>query len=118
VSHKSEVITCFKDYVAKSEAHFNQKIVHLYCDNGREYLSGETREFCKQKRITYHLTVPYTPQQNSVAERMNRTLTEKARAIVHSAGLNKRFWGEAVLTAAYLVNRSPSKAIKTDKIMV
>jgi transposase InsO family protein len=115
MSHKSEVITCFKDYVAKSEAHFNQKIVHLYCDNGREYLSGEMREFCKQKGITYHLTVPYTPQQNSVAECMNRTLTEKARAMVHSAGLNKRFWGEAVLTAAYLVNRSPSKAIKTDK---
>jgi hypothetical protein len=54
MSHKSEVITCFKDYVAKSEAHFNQKIVHLYCDNGREYLSGETREFCKQKRITFN----------------------------------------------------------------
>jgi transposase InsO family protein len=77
MSHKSEVITCFKDYVAKSEAHFNQKIVHLYCDNWREYLSGEMREFCKQKGITYHLTVPYTPQQNSVAKRMNRTLTEK-----------------------------------------
>jgi transposase InsO family protein len=94
----------------------NQKIVHLYCDNGREYLSGEIGEFCKQKWITYHLTVPYTPQQNSVAERMNRTLTEKTRAMVHSAGLNKRFWGgEAVLTAAYLVHRSPSEAIKTDK---
>jgi transposase InsO family protein len=79
------------------------------------YLSGEMGEFCKQKWITYHLMVPYTPQQNSVAERMNRTLTEKTRAMVHNAGLNKRFWGEAVLTAAYLVNRSPSEAIKTDK---
>jgi transposase InsO family protein len=53
-----------------------KKIVHLYCDNGREYLSGEMREFCKQKEITY-LTVPNTPQQNSVTERMNRILTEK-----------------------------------------
>jgi transposase InsO family protein len=78
MSHKSEVIKCFKDYVANSEAHFNQKLVHLYCDNGREYLSREMREFFKQKGITFHLTVPYTPQQKSAAERMNRTLTEKA----------------------------------------
>lgn len=115
MSNKSELFTCFKDYVAKSEAHFNTKLVTLYCDNGREYLSGEMKEYCKEKGITYHLTVPYTPQQNGVAERMNRTLTEKARAMVHSADLNKCFWGEAVLTAAYLVNRSPTKAVKLNK---
>lgn len=115
MTHKSEVITYFKDYVEKSESHFSLKVVHLYCDNGGEYLSADMKEFCHQKGITYHLTVPYTPQQNSVAERMNRTLTEKARAMVHSAGLNKRFWGEAVLTATYLVNVIPSKAIKVEK---
>lgn len=52
MSKKSEVYTCFKDYVAKSEVLFNTKLVHLYCDNGREYLSGEMKEFCKQNGIT------------------------------------------------------------------
>ena len=115
MSNKSEVFTYFKDYVAKAAAHFNSKLVHLYCDNGREYLSGEMKELCKQNGITYHLTVPYTPQQNGVAERMNRTITEKARTMVYSAGLDKSFWGEAVLTATYLINRSPTKAINLNK---
>lgn len=115
MSHKSELIIYFKDYIEKAESNINSKVVHLYCDNGREYLSNEMKEFCKQKGITYHLTVPYTPQQNSVAERMNRTLTEKARSMIHSSGLNKRFWGEAVLTATYLTNLIPSKAINVEK---
>ncbi|KAL0419100.1 UNVERIFIED_CONTAM: Retrovirus-related Pol polyprotein from transposon TNT 1-94, partial [Sesamum radiatum] len=53
-------------------------------------------------------TNPYTPQQNGVAERMNRTLLEKVRCMLISSGLPKSFWGEALVTAAYLINRSPS----------
>ncbi|KAK4388108.1 Retrovirus-related Pol polyprotein from transposon TNT 1-94 [Sesamum angolense] len=49
-----------------------------------------------------------TPQQNGVAERMNRTLLNKVRCLLISSGLAKSFWGEALLTAAYLINRSPS----------
>lgn len=108
---KSEVLKCFQDYVAKSENLFNTKVTNLYCDNGREYLSNEFKEFCVCKGITYHLTVPYTPQQNGVAERMNRTLTEMARTLVTSAKLEKSFWGEAILTSTYLTNRLPTKAL-------
>ncbi|KAL5838301.1 hypothetical protein ACOSQ3_015470 [Xanthoceras sorbifolium] len=53
-------------------------------------------------------TVPGTPQHNGVAERMNRTLTERARSMRLQSGLPKQFWAEAVNTAAYLINRSPS----------
>lgn len=115
ITYKSDVLNAFKDFVAKSEVHFNLKIENLYCDNGREYLSNEFKLFCSEKGITFHLTVPYTPQQNSVAERMNRTITEMARALVIAAELPKTFWGEAVLTAVYLINRSPTKALKTNK---
>lgn len=108
---KSEVLKCFKDFVAKSENLFNTKVTNLYCDNGREYLSNEFKEFCVSKGITYHLTVPYTPQQNGVSERMNRTLTEMARTMVASAKLDKSMWGEAVLTSTYLINRLPTKAL-------
>lgn len=112
---KSEVLKVFKDFVAKSEAHFNNKIVYLYCDNGGEYLSNEFREYCVQKGITFHLTVPHTPQQNGVAERMNRTITEKARTMIFTSGLEKLFWGEAVLTATYLINILPTAALHINK---
>ena len=58
ITYKSDVFKVFQDFVAKSEIHFNLKIAHLYCDNGREYLSNEMKEFCVQKGISYHLTVP------------------------------------------------------------
>lgn len=115
ITFKSEVFAVFKDFVAKSQAHFNLKTVHLYCDNGGEYLSNEFKEFCVQNGISYHLTVPHTPAQNGVAERMIRTITEKGRAMISGADLNKSFWGEAVLTATYLINRTPTKALNNNK---
>jgi len=89
MKHKSDVFTMFTDFVAKSEAHFNLKIVNLYIDNSREYLSSDMRDYCVQKGISYHLTVPYTLQLNGVSERMIRTITEKARSMVNGAKLDK-----------------------------
>ena len=57
-------------------------------------------------------TIPGTPQQNGVAERMNRTLNENARSMRLHAGLPKTFWLDAVSTAAYLINRGPSVPIE------
>lgn len=70
------------------------------------------KNYCVEKCITFLLTVPRTPQQNGVAERMIRTITEKARSMISYAKLHKVFWGEAVLTATYLINLSPTKALK------
>ena len=115
ITYKSDVFSIFKDFIAKSEAHFNLKVVHLYCDNGREYLSNEMKDYCVQKGISYHLTVPRTPQLNGVSERMVRTITEKARAMISGASLEKHFWGEAILTATYLINLTPTKALNINK---
>ena len=52
--------------------------------------------------------IPRTPQQNGVAERMNRTLNERARSMRLHLGLLKTLWANAVSTAAYLINRGPS----------
>ena len=57
-------------------------------------------------------TIPGTPQQNGVAEHMNRTLNECARSMRLHAGLPKTFWADAVSTAAYLINRGPSVPMK------
>ena len=67
--------------------------------------------YCKEEGITSHLTTVYTPQQNAVPERLNRTVLEKVRSMLSQSGLPPEFWAEAVNTAVYLVNLSPSSAI-------
>jgi transposase InsO family protein len=80
----------------------------LRSDNGGEYTDGGFKEFCAANGIRMEKTIPGTPQQNGVAERMNRTLNERARSMRLHAGLPKTFWADAVSTAAYLINRGPS----------
>lgn len=114
-SQKSDLFFVLKDFVKKAQANFNSKIVHLYIDNGREYLSNEMKDYCSENGISYHLTIPYTPHQNGVSERVIRTITEKARTLLIDAKLPQSFWGEAVLTATYLINRTPTRALKGNK---
>ncbi|KAG8501645.1 hypothetical protein CXB51_004727 [Gossypium anomalum] len=70
------------------------------------------REIVQVRRDLRHLTVRHTPQQNGVAERMNRTIMEKVRCMLSNANLPKSFWAEAASTACFLINRSPSVAIE------
>ncbi|KAG7303823.1 hypothetical protein JYU34_010719 [Plutella xylostella] len=89
----------------------NKKIKELRSDNGGEYVSSQFREFLKKHGIRHQTTIPHSPQQNGVAERANRTIVEKARCMLQDAGLDQRVWAEAVNTAVYLKNRSPSRAV-------
>ena len=73
------------------------------------------KDYCVQRGISFHLTVPRTPQLNDVSEQMVRRITEKARTMISGASLDKVFWGKAVLTATYLINLPPSKALKVNK---
>jgi len=57
----------------------------------------------------------YTPQLNGVAERMNRTLLEKARCIILHSGVNKKLWGEAILSSTYVTNRNPCRSLQCNK---
>ncbi|RVW29670.1 Retrovirus-related Pol polyprotein from transposon TNT 1-94 [Vitis vinifera] len=84
------------------------KVKCLRSDNGGEYIDGGFSEYCAAQGIRMEKTIPGTPQQNGVAERMNRTLNERARSMRLHAGLPKTFWADAVSTAAYLINRGPS----------
>jgi hypothetical protein len=108
---KSEVFDKFKEFKALVENQTEKKIKVLRTDNGGEFCGNEFEEFCKKCGIARQKTTPYTPQQNGVAERMNRTLMEKARSMLSGAGLGQEFWAEVVSTACYLVNRSPSSAL-------
>lgn len=115
MSSKDEVIDRFREYEALVTAHFGTRIARLRTDNGGEYVSEAMREFCRKKGISMELTVPYTPQQNGVSERMNRTLMERARALLAESGFGKEMWGEAVYTATYLTNRCPTSSVKEKK---
>ena len=75
-------------------------------DNGTEYTDKRFMEFCKIEGITRHFTTPGTPQQNGVAERMNRTIMERARCMRLNAGLPKEFWAKATNMTVYVINRS------------
>ena len=77
-------------------------------DRGGEYLSKELAQFFADKGIQHQLTAPYTPEQNGAAERLNRTLMERVRAMLHDMQLEPQLWEEAVMAANYARNRSPS----------
>ncbi|GKF13736.1 retrovirus-related pol polyprotein from transposon TNT 1-94, partial [Tanacetum coccineum] len=77
-------------------------------------IAGSSRDFieyCAENGIRMLKTVPETPQQNGVAERMNQTLNERAKSMRLHAGLPKMFWEDSVTTAAYLINRGPSVSL-------
>ena len=92
-----------------------KKISTLRSDNGGEYLSNEFKIYLKSKGIHHELTVPHCPEQNGVAERMNRTLMEMARSMMAHAGLPDKYWAEAVEAAAYIRNRTSTSSIKGSK---
>ncbi|RVW26560.1 Copia protein [Vitis vinifera] len=62
--------------------------------------------------IEHQLTTPYTPHQNGVVEKKNRTLVEMTRFLLHDKGLPKKFWAEAAHTSVFLLNRLPTKALQ------
>ena len=70
------------------------------------------QEYMKQHEIVHQTTVPYSPAQNGVAERMNRTLVETARSMMSHSKVPTEFWAEAVNTATYVRNRSPTTSLK------
>ncbi|GJW92213.1 transposable element [Tanacetum coccineum] len=111
MKHKSEAFEKFKHWKILIENQTGRKIKRLRTDNGLEFCSREFEAFCRDEGIVRHYTVRYTPQQNGVAERMNRTLLERTRCLLLNAGLDRSFWAEALNTTCYLVNRSPATAI-------
>lgn len=108
---KFEVFEKVRDYVEEVESKWNSKVSKLRCDNGTEYTNKKMKNYCRKKGIKLDYTVPHIPQQNGKAERLNRTLLDKARALIIDSGLKKEMWGEAVRIAAYLVNRSPTELL-------
>ena len=105
---KDEAIDKFVLYKAEVENQLNKKIKRIRSDRGGEYVSPFA-EICAQNGIIHECTAPYSPQQNGIAERKNRTLKEMMNAMLISSGLGQDMWGDAILSANYLLNKIPFK---------
>ncbi|MCO5602592.1 hypothetical protein L7F22_056726 [Adiantum nelumboides] len=89
------------------------KVQTLRTDRGGEYMSGAFKDFLGKKGIKHQCTMPYTPQQNGVAERKNRSLIEMARCMLKAKSLPHKLWMEAVACATHVLNRCPTRALQT-----
>jgi len=108
---RSDVLTAFKNFKKRVEKETGCVIKRLRTDNAKEYTSKEFKKFLEDEGIARQLSVEYTPQQNGVAERINRTLVEMARCLMIQAELPQSLWAEAINTATFLRNRCPTKSL-------
>lgn len=111
LKHKNEVINKLKEYIPRFKMDTGEKIKVLRSDNGLEFKNQQVKEILNQYGIRQQFAVSYTPEQNGSAEREMRTLVEAARTMIHNKNLTKRFWADAINTAAYVINRSGTSSI-------
>ncbi|KXJ72145.1 hypothetical protein RP20_CCG018741 [Aedes albopictus] len=103
------VFKAFEDFRRSAERQTGKKLKVLRTDNGKEFTNKLLGDHLKRLGVRHQTSVDYTPEQNGLAERVNRTIVERARCMLYEANLPKSFWAEAAATAVYLVNRSPTK---------
>lgn len=115
---KDETFELFQQFKELVEKQTGNKIKRIRTDNGGEYISASFEKYCKKNGITHEKTTPYTPEQNGIAERMNRTLFERAKCLLFDNNMDKRFWAEAINMATYLVNRTPSARLKNNNALI
>ena len=113
IANKSDVLSKFKEFVSvlQTETGLSRPVVRLLSDNGVEYTGQEFKQFCCMMGIQHTTSCAYTPQQNGVAERGNRTLLEGARSMLATFDLPSKWWPYAICYAAYVRNRSPSQSL-------
>lgn len=112
MKEKSDALSRFKAFREQVEKDLEKKIVTLRTDRGGEFTSTEFHDYCNINGIKRHLTAPYTPQQNWVVERRNRTLMEMTRSTLKAMKVPNYLWGEEVGDSTYIVNRVPTRALE------
>ena len=113
MKHKSKTFEKFKEFQNEVENQRDRKIKFLRSDRGGEYLSHEFGTHLRNCGIVSQLTPPGTPQHNVVSERRNRTLLDMVLSMMSLTDLPLSFWVYALETAAFTLNRVPSKSVET-----
>jgi len=109
---RSKVFHLFVNFYQMIQTQFESPIKRLCSDNGKEYVNQNFSKFLKENGVVHELTCVDTPQQNGVAERKNRHLLEVTRALLFQTFVPSSYWGEAILTTTYLINRLPSRVLE------
>ena len=109
---RSELLPIFVSFYNEIENQFGKTIKIFRSDNAKEYFSHDLSSFLSSKGILHQSTCPHTPQQNGIAERKNRHLLETARSLMLNSNVPIHHWGDAVLTACFLINRMPSSSLE------
>jgi transposase InsO family protein len=102
---KGETQEVLKKLLKRVQNEFDAKVKRIRNDNGIEFKNTQIEDYLDEEGIMHEFLAPYTPQQNGVAERKNRTLIEKARIMLDEYKSSDRFWAEAVNTACHAINR-------------
>jgi len=102
---KDEAFDFVRDLVLKLRNESQRPMRANYSDNGGEFRNSRFDSFCSDQGLEHQFSSPYTPPQNGVVERKNRTLVEMARTMLDEHMTPRRFWAEAVNTACYIANR-------------
>ena len=109
---KSEAVSKFINFKNFVENQTGSSLKILRSDGGKEYDNNNMNKFCADNGIKYEKTAPYSPQQNGVAERTNRTIIEKVRCMLFDTHMSKGFWAEAVFSAVQIINVLPNSSIE------
>jgi hypothetical protein len=113
MKHKSETFEKFKEFQKELENQLDRKIKHLCSDRGGEYLSFEFEAHLKACGIMPQCMPAGMPQRNGVSERHKRTLLDSVRSMMSPSDLSISFWGYALETAVFILNRASSKSVET-----
>ncbi|GAA0141429.1 transmembrane signal receptor [Lithospermum erythrorhizon] len=112
LTNKSDAFERFKEFKIMVEKETNEHICCLRTDRGGEYTSNDFNIFCRENGIKRHMTTTYTPQQNGVAERKNRTVMNMVRTMLVVKNMPRSFWPETVLWTFHVLNRCPTLSVK------
>lgn len=108
---KSEAYGCLIKFCNLIKTQFGWEVKIVRSDNGREFTSGHIHKFYLERGIIHQTSCVNTPQQNGRVERKHRHILNVARALKFQSGLPNKFWGEFVLTAAHLINITPTQLL-------
>jgi transposase InsO family protein len=102
---KSETQEVLNKFLKRAQNKFDAKVKRIRSDNGTEFKKTQVEDFLDKEGIKHEFSAPYTPQQNGVDERKNRTLIEMARTMLDENKTPDRFWAEAINTVCHATNR-------------
>ena len=105
LKHKSNASSTLKTILTVWERKAELKLKQVRTDRGTEY--NDLDAWCREQGVERQQSVAYTPQQNGRAERFNRTIVERVRAMLNDRGIAKKYWAEAFAAAVDIYNMSP-----------